>query len=98
MVYWESTKKKIAIRTMYPPVCYRQYVYVIPEHFRHNDQSNRLFDKKLSVPARMTKTFLEKYGVPYESIDVGADEEAARKMIERSPASAEFRSSPLTMK
>ena len=28
---------------------------------------------------RMTKTFLEKYGVPYESIDVGADEKAARR-------------------
>ena len=24
---------------------------------------------------RMAKAFLEKYGVPYESIDVGADEE-----------------------
>jgi alkyl hydroperoxide reductase subunit F len=31
---------------------------------------------------RMTKAFLEKNGVPYESIDVGADAEAARKMIE----------------
>jgi len=31
---------------------------------------------------RMAKAFLEKYGVPYESIDVGADEKAARKMIE----------------
>ena len=33
---------------------------------------------------RMAKAFLEKYGVPYESIDVGADENAARKMIELS--------------
>jgi len=33
---------------------------------------------------RMAKAFLEKYGVPYESIDVGADEKAARKMIELS--------------
>jgi alkyl hydroperoxide reductase subunit F len=32
----------------------------------------------------MAKAFLEKYGVPYESIDVGADENAARKMIELS--------------
>jgi alkyl hydroperoxide reductase subunit F len=33
---------------------------------------------------RMAKAFLEKYGVPYESIDVGTDEKAARKMIELS--------------
>jgi NADH-dependent peroxiredoxin subunit F len=33
---------------------------------------------------RMAKAFLEKYGVPYESIDVGSDEDAARKMIELS--------------
>ena len=33
---------------------------------------------------RMAKAFLEKYGVPYESVDVGADENAARKMIELS--------------
>lgn len=31
---------------------------------------------------RMAKAFLEKHGVPYESIDVGRDEAAARKMIE----------------
>jgi alkyl hydroperoxide reductase subunit F len=30
---------------------------------------------------RMAKAFLEKYGVPFESIDVGADVEAAKKMI-----------------
>lgn len=33
---------------------------------------------------RMAKAFLEKYGVPYESIDVGVDEKAAGKMIELS--------------
>ena len=33
---------------------------------------------------RMAKAFLEKYGVPFESIDVGADVDAARKMIELS--------------
>ena len=33
---------------------------------------------------RMTKAFLEKHGVPYESLDVGADTEAAQKMIELS--------------
>jgi len=33
---------------------------------------------------RMAKAFLEKYGVPYESIDVGADVEAAKKMIDLS--------------
>jgi alkyl hydroperoxide reductase subunit F len=33
---------------------------------------------------RMAKAFLEKYGVPYENIDVGADENAAKKMIELS--------------
>jgi len=33
---------------------------------------------------RMAKAFLEKYGVPYESIDVGSDEAAAKKMIELS--------------
>jgi len=31
---------------------------------------------------RMAKAFLEKHGVPYESIDVGADTEAAKKMID----------------
>jgi alkyl hydroperoxide reductase subunit F len=31
---------------------------------------------------RMAKAFLERYGVPYESIDVGADPKAAKKMIE----------------
>ncbi|MDP3563398.1 MAG: Uxx-star family glutaredoxin-like (seleno)protein [Methanoregula sp.] len=30
---------------------------------------------------RMAKAFLEKHGVPYESLDVGADSEAAQKMI-----------------
>jgi alkyl hydroperoxide reductase subunit F len=30
---------------------------------------------------RMAKTFLQKYGVPFENIDVGADIEAAKKMI-----------------
>jgi alkyl hydroperoxide reductase subunit F len=30
---------------------------------------------------RMTKTFLEKHGVPYESIDVGKDVEQAKKMV-----------------
>ncbi|MFA6224694.1 MAG: Uxx-star family glutaredoxin-like (seleno)protein [Methanoregula sp.] len=33
---------------------------------------------------RMAKAFLDKHGVPYESIDVGADNEAAQKMIELS--------------
>ncbi|MDD1686238.1 Uxx-star family glutaredoxin-like (seleno)protein [Methanoregula sp.] len=33
---------------------------------------------------RMAKAFLEKNGVSYESIDVGADEKAAKKMIELS--------------
>jgi NADH-dependent peroxiredoxin subunit F len=33
---------------------------------------------------RMAKAFLEKYGVPYESVDVGADENAAQKMIDLS--------------
>lgn len=33
---------------------------------------------------RMAKAFLEKHGVPYESIDVGADIEAAKKMIDLS--------------
>jgi len=33
---------------------------------------------------RMAKSFLEKYGVPYENVDVGADEKAARTMIELS--------------
>jgi len=31
---------------------------------------------------RMAKAFLDKYGVPYESIDVGADAAQAQKMIE----------------
>jgi NADH-dependent peroxiredoxin subunit F len=33
---------------------------------------------------RMAKAFLEKHGVPYDPVDVGADEKAARKMIELS--------------
>ncbi|NMB78676.1 MAG: FAD-dependent oxidoreductase [Methanomicrobiales archaeon] len=33
---------------------------------------------------RMAKAFLDKYKVPYESIDVGADIEAAKKMIDLS--------------
>ncbi|PKL65854.1 MAG: glutaredoxin [Methanomicrobiales archaeon HGW-Methanomicrobiales-3] len=33
---------------------------------------------------RMAKAFLDKYAVPYESLDVGADIEAAKKMIELS--------------
>jgi len=32
----------------------------------------------------MAKAFLDKNGVPYESIDVGADQEAAQKMVELS--------------
>jgi alkyl hydroperoxide reductase subunit F len=31
---------------------------------------------------RMAKAFLEKYGVPFENIDVGTDGNAARKMVE----------------
>ncbi|MDD1683255.1 MAG: FAD-dependent oxidoreductase [Methanoregula sp.] len=33
---------------------------------------------------RMTKAFLERHGVPYDSIDVGSDQAAAKKMIELS--------------
>jgi alkyl hydroperoxide reductase subunit F len=33
---------------------------------------------------RMAKAFLDKHGVPYESIDVGSDQAAAEKMIELS--------------
>ena len=33
---------------------------------------------------RMAKAFLDKHGVPYESIDVGSDSKAAEKMIELS--------------
>ena len=33
---------------------------------------------------RMAKAFLDKHGVPYENIDVGADSKAAEKMIELS--------------
>lgn len=33
---------------------------------------------------RMAKAFLEKYGVSFEAIDVGADADAARKMVEMS--------------
>ena len=33
---------------------------------------------------RMAKTFLEKHGVPYQGIDVGQDQDAAKKMIDLS--------------
>ena len=33
---------------------------------------------------RMTKAFLDKYGIPYESIDVGENTDAAKKMIDLS--------------
>jgi NADH-dependent peroxiredoxin subunit F len=43
-----------------------------------------VYSTKTCQYCRMAKAFLDKYGVPYDSIDVGADEEAARKMIELS--------------
>jgi NADH-dependent peroxiredoxin subunit F len=41
-----------------------------------------IYSTKNCPYCRMAKAFLEKYGVPYESIDVGADVEAAKKMVE----------------
>jgi NADH-dependent peroxiredoxin subunit F len=43
-----------------------------------------VYSTKTCQYCRMAKAFLDKYGVPYESIDVGEDEKAARKMIELS--------------
>jgi alkyl hydroperoxide reductase subunit F len=43
-----------------------------------------VYSTKACPYCSMAKAFLEKHGVPYESIDVGADPEAARKMIELS--------------
>ncbi|MGA2120699.1 MAG: FAD-dependent oxidoreductase [Methanoregula sp.] len=43
-----------------------------------------IYSTKNCPYCRMAKAFLEKYGVPYESVDVGADENAAQKMIELS--------------
>ena len=45
----------------------------------------------------MAKAFLEKQGVPYTSIDVGADDDAAQKMIALR-ASAVYPLSWLTMR
>jgi len=47
-------------------------------------QSHRLFNPGNASNCRMAKAFLDKHGVPYESIDVGEDQAAAEKMIELS--------------
>ena len=43
-----------------------------------------VYSTKTCQYCRMAKALLDKYGVPYDNIDVGADEDAARKMIELS--------------
>ncbi|MDD4136534.1 MAG: FAD-dependent oxidoreductase [Methanoregula sp.] len=43
-----------------------------------------VYSTKTCQYCRMVKAFLDKYRVPYESVDVGVDEDAARKMIELS--------------
>ncbi len=43
-----------------------------------------VFSTKNCPYCRMAKAFLDKQGVPYESIDVGEDIEAAKKMIDLS--------------
>ena len=43
-----------------------------------------VYSTKTCQYCRMAKAFLDKYGVPYDSVDVGADEKAAQKMIELS--------------
>lgn len=43
-----------------------------------------VYSTKTCQYCRMAKALLEQYGVPYETIDVGEDEAAARKMIELS--------------
>ena len=69
MVYWESTKKKIAIRRSTP--CLLQLLnmfMIITRTFPGYDQSTCHLDKTVRT-CRMTKTFLENMVHPYESID-----------------------------
>lgn len=84
-VYWDLSKKKIAIRPVplqkdLPPsagLYFSRTFSVIMTRVTVYSTQNCPY-------CRMAKAFLEKHGVPYESIDVGADPEEARKMVELS--------------
>jgi alkyl hydroperoxide reductase subunit F len=83
MVYLNSFKKNIAMET-------GSTLFALVNMFIFFRNLYRIMTKvtvystKNCPYCRMAKAFLEKYGVPYESVDVGADENAARKMIELS--------------
>ena len=84
VVYRESSKKKIAIdrRQVVPFVPVNIFIFFWNIYGLMTKVT--VYSTKNCPYCRMAKAFLEKYGVPYESIDVGSDEDAAQKMIELS--------------
>jgi len=84
MVYRESSKKKIAFdRIRIVPVV-PVNIFIFFWNVYGLMTKITVYSTKNCPYCRMAKAFLEKYGVPYESIDVGTDEAAAEKMIELS--------------
>jgi len=83
MVYLNSFKKNIAMETgltLFAPV----NMFIFFRNMYRIMTKVTIYSTKNCPYCRMAKAFLEKYGVPYESVDVGADENAAQKMIELS--------------
>jgi len=84
MVYWDWIKKKIALPEQkccrfvpFQNFIFFRTMYRLMTHVT-------VYSTKTCQYCRMAKALLEQYGVPFETIDVGEDEDAARKMIELS--------------
>jgi NADH-dependent peroxiredoxin subunit F len=83
MVYLNSFKKNIAMETGLTLFALVNMFIFFRNMYRIMTKVT-VYSTKNCPYCRMAKAFLEKYGVPYESVDVGADENAAKKMIELS--------------
>lgn len=86
MVYWGLSKKKVAMIPENSVFFIFSYVniFITPRTIFEMMRKVTVYSTKNCPYCRMAKAFLDKHGVPYESIDVGEDTSAAKKMIELS--------------
>jgi len=83
MVYLNWFKKNIAMEKQTRPLATGN-MFIFFRNLYGIMTRVTVYSTKTCQYCRMAKAFLDKYGVPYDSIDVGADETAAQKMIELS--------------
>jgi len=81
MVYWGLSKKKVAMLFEKISLFFIN-IFIRERTIFEMMRKVTVYSTKNCPYCRMAKAFLDKHGVPYESIDVGENTEAAKKMID----------------